>query len=312
MNRKIKNTYKQKDNTAVSEKQISAETALSEWLKTWLRAQRRIKPTTMVIYSGHIYNHIIPAIGKYTLNALTTEVLQDFTDSLTLAPSTIKTVFATLKISLSAAEEKGYISNIWSRVRLPQKEKPIIRILSVGEQKRLEAVLTNHEDIGILISLYTGLRIGEVCALKWENIDFENNIMYILGTQSRTEGGIEITSPKSKSSKRVIPLPAVLVSRMNNINAKTGFVLSNSEKPYDVRSYRRLFKSKLAKANIPDIKFHALRHTFATRALEVGMDYRTLSEILGHSSTAITLDLYAHSLNEHKRKEMEKLSNIFN
>lgn len=288
------------------------EIPLAKWLEIWLSAQRGIKPTTKVIYGGHIYNHIIPSIGEYKLKDLTTDILQTFADGLSLAPSTVKTVFATLKISLSAAEEKGYISNIWGRVKLPKKDKPIIRILSVGEQKRLEAVLTKYEDIGILISLYTGLRIGEICALKWENIDFENNIMYILGTQSRTEDGLKITSPKSKSSRRVIPLPAVLISRMNNINVKTGFVISNSEKPYDVRSYRRLFKSKLAEAGIPDIKFHALRHTFATRALEVGMDYRTLSEILGHSSAAITLDLYAHSLNEHKRREMEKLSNIFN
>lgn len=172
--------------------------------------------------------------------------------------------------------------------------------------------MTDNVDIGILICLYTGLRIGELCALKWSDINFELSILTVNGTQVRTKNGIEIISPKSKSSKREIPIPNFLIDKIKSLPRKSDFLLSRYGKPFDVRTYRRYFKSILKKAYLPDIKFHSLRHTFATRALEVGIDYKTLSEILAHSSVSITLDLYAHSLKEHKKNEMNKLNKIFN
>ncbi|MBQ8836659.1 MAG: site-specific integrase [Clostridia bacterium] len=291
---------------------MNSDMLLSEWLDEWLETQLTLKPTTKHIYKSYIKNHIVPALGNVRLRKLNTEILQKFVNGLKLASSTKKAVFCTLLSALSAAEDRDLITNVWSKVKTPKKERPAVRILSSREQQKLEKFLTDDEDIGILICLYTGLRIGELCALKWENINFETSVLSVRGTQARIGSNVEIISPKSKTSKREIPIPSFLLDRINKIPRDCEFVVSKNKKPFDIRTYRRHFKKVLRRAGLPDIKFHSLRHLFATRALEVGMDYKTLSEILGHSSVAITLDLYAHSLSEHKKNEMDKLSLIFN
>lgn len=290
----------------------SSNTLLCDWLEIWLMSQGVLKPTTKRVYKSHIENHINPQIGTIPLKKLNAEILQDFINKLELSASTVKTVFSTLKSALTEAEDKGFITNVWSKVKLPKKDISIVRVLSIAEQQRLEKTLLNTEDIGILICLYTGLRIGELCALKWKDINFELSLLTVNGTQARTEKGIEIISPKSKTSKREIPIPPFLLDKIRTIPRKGEFVVSKNGKHFDTRTYRRHFKKILRKAHLPDIKFHSLRHTFSTRALEVGMDYKTLSEILGHSSVAITLDLYAHSLKEHKKNQMCKLGDIYN
>ena len=289
----------------------SKNTVLSEWLKNWLNSQGTLKPTTKQIYKSHIDNNINPGLGKIPLKKLNRDILQGFVNSLNLSASTVKSIFSILKSALSSAEDNGLILNIWDKVKLPKKEKNIVQILTVTQQKRLESVLSSPVDVGIWICLYTGLRIGEVCALKWTDINFETLTLTVNSTQARTENGIEIIAPKSKSSKREIPIPVIITNKLKEIPQGCEYVLSKNNKPVDIRTYRRHFKKLLQKASLPDIKYHALRHTFSTRALEVGMDYKTLSEILGHSSVGITLDLYAHSLKEHKRNEMNKLGRIF-
>ena len=287
-------------------------TFLSEWLKSWLKSQGTLKPTTKQIYKSHIDNYINPYLGKIPLKKLNNDILQDFINDLNLSASTIKNIFSILKSSLSAAEDNDLILNIWDKVKVPRIDKSIVQVLTVNEQKKLENVLMSPFDIGVWICLYAGLRIGEVCALKWVDISFANSTLTVNGTQARTENGVEIIAPKSRSSRREIPMPAVLVSKLEKLPQSCEYVLSKNNKPVDIRTYRRHFKKLLQMADLPDIKYHALRHTFSTRALEVGMDYKTLSEILGHSSVGITLDLYAHSLKEHKRNEMNKLDLIFN
>lgn len=285
--------------------------SLSSWLDIWYSSLKNSKPTTRSIYKSHIQNHIKPAIGSIQLRKINSYVLQNFINNLKCSPSTSKTVFSTLKTALKAAEMNNYIVNTWSNVRLPKSGKSFVRILTQSEQQQLENILDNENDIGIWLALYTGLRIGELCALKWSDIDFQKGILTVNGTQARTEKGIEIISPKSQSSKRKIPIPQFIICKLKNIEQKYEFVISRKAKETDVRTYRRYFKALLAKAHLPEIKFHAIRHTFATRALEVGMDYKTLSEILGHSTVSITLDLYAHSLDEHKKREMDKLGSIW-
>lgn len=290
----------------------SKNTFLSEWLKSWLKSQGTLKPTTKQIYKSHIDNYINPNLGKIPLKKLNGDILQGFINDLNLSASTVKNIFSILKSALSSAEDNGLILNIWGKVKVPKKEKSIVQVLTVNEQKQLESVLTSPFDIGIWICLYAGLRIGEICALKWADINFETLTLIVNGTQARTENGVEIIAPKSRSSNREIPISAILLSKLERIPQTCEYVLSKNNKPVDIRTYRRHFKKLLQMANLPDIKYHALRHTFSTRALEVGMDYKTLSEILGHSSVGITLDLYAHSLKEHKRNEMNKLDRIFN
>lgn len=289
---------------------IGSNIKLANWLEVWINSQAFLKPTTKRVYTSHIKNQIIPIIGKIPLKNLTTDSLQSFINELELSTATVKTVFSILKSALLAAEDKGFILNVWSKVKIPKHTADMVRVLSEKEQRQLETVLADDEDIGILISLYTGLRIGEVCALRWTNIDFKAMTLSVVGTQTRTKNGIGVTSPKSESSKRKIPMPPFLADKLRFLPKTSEYLLSKSEKPYDVRTYRRHFKRVLEKAGLPDMKYHSLRHTFATRALEVGMDYKTLSEILGHSSVTITLDLYAHSLDEHKKKQMNKLGEI--
>ncbi|MCH5188656.1 MAG: site-specific integrase [Oscillospiraceae bacterium] len=284
---------------------------LANWMNNWLESAPDIKETTKNIYRGHINNHINPRIGKIRLHKLNSDILQMFVSSLDLSPSTVKVVFTVLKSALKAAEERGYISDIWSKIKLPKKTKTEVCILSLTEQKRLETALSDENDIGILISLYTGIRIGELRALKWCDIDFERRVLHINGTQARVDEGIKILPPKSKTSVRSVPLPDFIADKLKSKGRDGEFVLSDNGSFVDVRTYRRRFKRILKNSGLPDIKFHALRHTFATRALEVGMDFKTLSEILGHSTVSITLDLYVHSMDEYKKGQINKLGEIY-
>lgn len=284
---------------------------LEKWLDAWLKSQGTLKATTRRIYKSHIKNHINPQLGKIPLKKLNSELLQKFIDNLDLSAATVKTISGILKSSLSSAEINGLIANIYGKVKTAKKEINKVRVLTADEQKELEKALVSNLDIGIWISLYLGLRIGEVCALKWQNVNFKTSTLTINGTQARTENGVEITPPKSRTSKREIPIPKVIFDKLNAMPQTCEYVLSKDKEAVDVRTYRRYFKELLQKTDLPDIKYHALRHTFSTRALEVGMDYKTLSEILGHSTVGITLDLYTHSLQEHKRNEMSKLDKIY-
>ena len=284
---------------------------LGEWIGLWEREHKTVKISTLNIYKSHIRNHIIPRLGSISLKKINAETIQNFVNGISLSGASSRSILSTLKVILKGAEERGLVEENWKKVRLPAKKKAFVRVLSLKEQQALEKTLREDQDIGILICLYTGLRIGEVCALRWRDIDFENATLCVNGTQVRTEKGLEIIPPKSNSSRREIPIPAFLLEKLKKSRNKGAFVLSLQEKPVDVRSYRRHFKRKIKEAGLCEIKYHSLRHTFATRALEVGMDYRTLSEILGHASVSITLDIYGHSLKEHKISEMKKIAELF-
>lgn len=297
--------------SAKSRKSCGSNDTLGQWLDFWLDSADDIKETTRRIYKGHIENHIMPKLGKIPLKKLNGEMIQNFVSSLQLAPSTVKVIFCVLRSALIYAEERGRVLNVWSRVKLPKKVKTEVSILTLSEQKRLEEALVKSNDIGVLLCLYTGLRIGELCALKWSDIDFERSLLHVNGTQAQINGSTKIIPPKSKSSLRTIPVPAFIMEKLKLIPHEGNFVVSINGGHMNVRTYRRRFKRILEDAGLPDIKFHALRHTFSTRALEVGMDFKTLSEILGHSTVAITLDLYVHSLDEHKRAQMDKLNQIY-
>lgn len=288
-------------------------TPLSEWLALWIESENDIKISTRFLYERHIFNNIIPKIGNIQLRKLSAEVLQVFVNSLAFAPSTVRLVFSILKSALICAEDRGLINNVWSKVKLPKRKKSEVEILTIKEQRKLESVLSEKNDIGILICLYTGLRIGELCALKWSDIDFDNAVMRICGTQARIDGKLTVTTPKSKSSDRIIPIPDFLLEKLKAVKSDNEFVLSSKKGGMvDVRNYRKRFKGLLKLAGLPDIRYHILRHTFSSRALEVGMDYKTLSEILGHASVSITMDLYVHSLDEHKRNQMSKMNAVYN
>ena len=291
---------------------LSSETTVLKCTLDWLSSETDIKKTTKIVYEGHIKNHISPFFKNMKLKKLNSYVLQTFVNSLELSPATVKIIFCILKSSLKQAKDRGLINDVWSNVKIPKSKKSEIKILTAKQQQRLESVLNERDDIGVLICLYTGIRIGELCALKWSDIDFDKKLLHIRSTQARVRNCVEFQSPKSCSSYRQIPMPDFLTDILKKREKKGIWVLSDNNNFVDVRTCRRRFKNLLIKSGLPDIKFHALRHTFASRALEVGMDVKTLSEILGHSSVSITLDLYTHSLYEYKKRQMKKLETIYN
>ena len=165
---------------------------------------------------------------------------------------------------------------------------------------------------GIVLCLYTGLRIGELIALQWKDIDLQKGVLTVSRSCHDKNGSIVFDEPKTVTSCRVIPLPKQLLPKLKNIkkNSNSDFVVSMGGNAVSVRSYQRSFELLLKKLNITHRGFHSLRHTFATRALECGMDVKTLSEILGHKNPTVTLNRYVHSLLEHKAAMMNRLGKL--
>lgn len=172
------------------------------------------------------------------------------------------------------------------------------------------------DKLGIILCLYTGLRIGELLALEWSDIDFSKGELTVSKTchDAKTENGYKrITdTPKTTASRRVIPIPRQILPFLREQKKKSHstFVVGE-DKLQSVRSYQYSFSLLLKKLGIPHRGFHALRHTFATRALECGMDVKTLSEILGHKNSVVTLNRYVHSLMPHKHDAMNRLGKLF-
>ena len=174
----------------------------------------------------------------------------------------------------------------------------------------------NIKNLGVLISLYSGLRIGEVCGLKWKDIDFENKVLNVRRTIQRVylgerESKIISTTPKSKKSIRKIPLAKILIEKLKPLStlySKEDYIINGlSDKYTEPLVYRYTYQSVLKECNVPYRKYHCLRHTFATRCIRVGMDIKSLSEVLGHSNIGITLSTYVHSSYEVKKKYIDKL-----
>lgn len=207
-----------------------------------------------------------------------------------------------------------------SRIIKPKTEIRSIKILTPYEQKKLEQELIIDMDctkLGILISLYAGLRIGEICALKWENIDLNNQVICIRSTIARVlddskKSILIIDKPKTKSSTRDIPIASLLLPYLYEMNKKrsSDFVVSDRSDFISPRTYEYRYHKILKKSGLPPINYHALRHSFATRCIEVGVDVKSLSEMLGHSNVSITLNTYVHSSMDLKRSQIEKLSTL--
>ena len=198
----------------------------------------------------------------------------------------------------------GY-ANPLENVIMPKKEEQEKRLLSKEEQERLcRYVLSNPDStkIAVMLSYYAGMRIGEVCGLKWCDIDLNQGVLNVERTVQRVyENGstrVIIGSPKSKSSVRTIPLPEFVADILRCYkNDNAACVLSGENKPVEPRTLQNRFKSLLKKVNLPSVNYHSLRHLFASNCIELGFDVKTLSEILGHSTAEITLNRYVHSSN---------------
>lgn len=233
--------------------------------------------------------------------------------------STTKLVKSLINRSLFFAFENNLIKEkIVITLQLKNQKNRKVQALEKLEQEKLEKYILENEKFyhyGILLSLYTGLRLGEVVALKWQNVDMKNKLIYIdktVGTISQNHKTLTIeSSPKTTSSIREIPISKQLLSLLKSLrqNSTTEYVIvSHNNKQIKPRAYQKSFENLLKKLHIKHYGFHSLRHTFATRLLEKGVDIKTISELLGHFSPTITLNRYVHTNLQNKRKAMEALT----
>lgn len=296
-----------------------------ETAKLWKEEKKQyVKISTFSAYCLLCDNHLLPYFG--TLEDIIEKDIQEFVlikIKNGLSEKTIKDSLIVLKMILKFGDKNGYLKLHTYDVKFPTShEKKQIEVLTRENQKKLLDFVRNEfsfKNLGIYICLCTGVRIGELCALKWDNFDLEEKIINIKHTIQRIylmdENGnkytkLIISDPKTKESMRDIPLSTELVkiiTPLMKVVNKGFYVLTNDEKPTEPRTYRNYYKRILKKLDIPDIKFHGLRHTFATRCIETNSDYKTVSVILGHSNITTTLNLYVHPNKEQKKKCIDKM-----
>ncbi len=291
-----------------------------EWLSEWLAVCVRptAKARTYEKYERICRRHLTPKLGEYEMEMLSASVLQRFVASMiaSLSPNTVNVVISVLKKSLKQAVVYGVAERQYSDgIIRPKLEEKRVECFTKEEQKKIEEYILQSKKqklVGILLCLYSGLRIGELMALTWESIDFAEGLLAV--TQSCHDGwgesGYEklLEMPKTKTSARVIPLPKQIIGVLKKAKRESpGKYVIGGDSLISVRSYQRTFELLLKKLQIQHRGFHALRHTFATRALECGMDVKTLSEILGHKNPTVTLNRYVHSLMDHKHMMMNRL-----
>ena len=291
-------------------------------------AENTVKPTvkqgTYEKYGRVINKQILPKLGECDLNDLTATALQTYTAELSIkySANTVNGVVAVIRNSLQRACQIGLTDRQFAdSIKRPKTVEKQVECFSTAEQKKIESyILRSKKDklFGIILCLYTGLRIGELLALKWEDIDFKKALISITkACRDSWENGKyvkQIDTPKTATSKRLIPMPGQLLQPLKALKKRSKsdmVVSSDTAEQISIRSYQRTFELILNKLKIPHKGFHALRHTFATRAIECGMDVKTLSEILGHKNSTITLNRYTHSLLEHKTAMMNKLGKLF-
>lgn len=299
------------------------------WLNKYCKLSLKIRSFNK--YEAIINLHINPELGDYEIADITSNILQDFIaeklnkgNIKTKKPLSVNTVFGIVSVLKQgfkfALIQELIIKDPTVSIKLPQAQEKEVEALTREEQKIIEEYcLKNSKQnyLGIIICLYTGIRLGELLALTWDNVDFENKLLYIKNTSytSKVNGKntIIIDKPKTKKSNRIIPIPdklLVLLEMQKSASLSSYIISTKQNKIVETRSYQRTFESILSKCKIKHYNFHCLRHTFATRALELGMDIKTLSEILGHTNVAITLNRYAHSLLDYKKQEMNKIGTL--
>lgn len=300
---------------------VTVKELFSEWLSA---VQLRVKESTYANYRMKAEKHILPAFSGFAYSELSAQIVHEFIRKKLeygLSPKYVSDIVLVLKsMTKYVSVQHGYYNPL-TNITMPKLRKKELNLLSETEQKKLRTYLSNSIDttkIGIMLSYYAGLRIGEVCGLKWSDIDFEKNTLAVSRTVQRimkkngsksTE--IIVSSPKSTTSKRTIPLPEFLCNVLKkHTTYNNAYILSGSTKIIEPRTLQYRFKSMLKKANLLSVNYHCLRHMFATNCVTLGFDVKTLSEILGHSNVEITLNRYVHSSMERKIVCMNLISKI--
>lgn len=298
---------------------------LKECLFSYVQVKKTyLKESTYVRYSNLINNHLDDNIGNITIENLTNKQMQDYCDLLLqnkVSIIVVREMILLIKLALKRDAKINAYQPLFIDLDLPIiAKKKKISILSRNDQKTImNYILTGDKQkyCGVLLSLMTGLRIGELCALKWCDIDLKKRIIIVDKTLQRIckkgeKSKIAITVPKTNNSNREIPISNALYDFLIQIKPtkRDIYFLTNNILPTEPRNYRKIYLTLLKKLKIGKTSFHALRHTFATRLIENKVDIKTVSELLGHSSVNITIAIYVHSEFNTKRKAVKTLDNL--
>lgn len=308
---------------------------VEKWMRSWLETDLLggIKASSYLTYQNQMNRHILPCLGRMQMASITPEMVHSFLECLQakgLGENTVRGIYRLLSAAMRAALDDGIISkNPCRKICVKRGERVQQRVFSREEQKKVEKTLSQGEDLTALFAMYTGLRLGEICGLRWSDINWENGTATVCRTVQRLKrmdtdkclkcGGAKtylmIGSPKSPSSCRTIPIPTFLLKRLeiqkkqrSAAQLTTGYIFGTGMRAADPRTIQRRFAGVVRRLEIPDAHFHTLRHSYATRLLEMGVDVKTVSQLLGHSSAKTTLDCYAHSLLDQQRSAVAKLS----
>ena len=300
------------------------EKTINQITEEWKEEKKKyVKKSTYAVYQLLIQNHIKPYFGDlYEVNE---EKVQQFVfDKLDagLSEKTIRDIIIVLKMILKFGIKNGYLEYVQIDAKFPSKqEKKDLDVLSKADQKKFMEHLRNNftfKNLGIFICLSTGMRIGEICGLRWCDVDTVEGVIKVRHTLQRIyiiEGETRHTellldTPKTANSVRDIPMSSELLKMLKSLNKVVNenyYVISNDIKPIEPRTYRNYYKKLCKQLDIPELKFHGLRHSFATRCIESKADYKTVSVLLGHSNISTTLNLYVHPNKEQKKKTIDKM-----
>ncbi|MDO4324725.1 MAG: site-specific integrase [bacterium] len=306
------------------------DSLLKDIAEDWLKATiPQIKESTAVKYQNILKNYIIPELGEMPIYCLTYTHLEAFSNILLskggikkkgLSAKTVADIMTVLRSILRFAAKNGSLVPCdGSSIKIKKKMKEM-RIFTRTEQEILYAYLLsnlNAPNMGILVCMFTGLRVGEICALHWEDISIHEQTIHVHQTMQRlqvkegfSKTRVMITTPKSSCSVRTIPVPENIMKIITKYQtSSTGYFLTGCNDHFiEPRTMQNRFKHVLSVCGIQNANYHVLRHTFATRCVELGFDIKTLSEILGHASVNITMNRYVHPTMELKRENMKRLS----
>lgn len=294
-------------------------TIFFEW---FISAKHRIKESTATNYTMKVNKHILPVFGEKSISSITQDDVYAFIADKQrsgFSERYIADIVVLMKSIFKYAAAYYHIFNPLDGLRLPKRKRAEIKLLDKEEQDRLQEYISDNWNLGTLgtaLSFSTGIRIGELCALQWKDIDLEKRILTVNKTMQRIQSPSDtartkliITDPKSESSRRKIPIPDCMMCFLLKFKGKPeDYVLTGMNKPIEPRTMQYRFSRILKNANLPSVHFHALRHIFASTCIRLGFDVKSLSELLGHSSVEITLNRYVHSSFEQKQAYMKQLA----
>lgn len=304
--------------TQPTEKRLTLSSVFTEWFRF---ISYRVKDSTLANYLLKADKHILPAFGKQNIAEITqTSIYQFIHDKQNsgLSNRYITDILILMKSVFKCAARTYHVINPMEDIVMPKKQRAEIRLLTETEEQKLMQIVMSNQNLttlGIVLAKLTGLRIGELCALQWEDVDLEKRILTVKKTIQRIQvkdgsqkTKLVITEPKSETSKRSIPIPECIIGFLRKFQGKADeYMLSGTEKPIEPRTMQYRFATILKNGNLPSVHFHALRHMFASKCVKLGFDIKSLSEILGHSGVEITLNRYVHSSFEQKSEFMNRL-----